>query len=243
MLSAFLKDVLTSRGWEEAEDLHDIIGWNDDDFTMAKDTPLDLVNTILEGLSRLCYQFRCRIWELLKLKYSSSSSGSNSSTHVAEEKNDRVDEELYATVRSHLNCRDVLISMSESVLKTCPATPVTETMGSLLVTGLTLSSIDPLVDHAWYLNGGVEGRYIGLKAHVHIRSLLDATRYADVISYASAASENRLHEFRGHLGLIHTSHKIENDEIISNLFLSPPPISVQVVVRGLFLRQLVETNE
>ena len=239
MLSAFLKDVLTSRGWEEAEDLKDIIGWNDDDFTMAKDTPLDLVNTILEGLSRLCYQFRCRIWELLKLKYSSSSS----SDGVAGGRNDRIDEELYATVQSHLNCRDVLISISESVLKTCPATPVTETMGSLLVTGLTLSSIDPLVDHAWYLNGGVEGRYIGLKAHVHIRSLLDATRYADVISYASVASENRLHQFIDHLGLIHSSHKIENDEIISHLFLSPPPISVQVVVRGLFLRQLVETNE
>lgn len=236
MLSAFLKDVLTSKHWEEAEDLHDIVGWNDDDFTMAKDTPLDLVNTILEGLSRLCYQFRCRIWELLKLKYSSSS------THVAET-NDRVHEELYATVRSHLNCRDVLVSMAESVLKTCPATPVTETMGSLLVTGLALSSIDPLVDHAWYLNGGVEGRYIGSKAHVHIRSLLDATRYADKISYASVASEKRLHQFRDHLGPIHSSHKIENDEIISNLFLLPPPMSIQAVVRGLFLRQLVETNE
>jgi len=232
VLNTFFKDVLTSGGWEEAKDLHDIVGWNDDDYTMAKDTPLDFVTAILEGISRLNYQYRYRILELLKVKY----------RHAAI--NASVDEELHSVVRSHLNCTDALVLMSASILKSCPATPVTETIGSLLTTGLVLSTIDSLHEYEWFLNESNEGKYIGSNQKEHIRPLIDATRYADTVTYASVLFEQRLHQFKGRLGTLHpAAHKIEEDDIVAKLFLSPAPISVNTVVRGLFLRQLVETNE
>ena len=54
VLDTFFIDVLVSGGWEEANDLHDIVGWNDDDYTMAKDTPLDLISTCIFPTENNC---------------------------------------------------------------------------------------------------------------------------------------------------------------------------------------------
>ena len=228
ILCSFFRYLFDSTDWIEVEDLQVLIGWNDDDYTVAKDTPFDLIRTILHGLSRLNYQYRCRIVELLRIKYG------------AELINDKVKHDLSSTVKSHVHCTRALVSIGEIVLKSCRATPVTESIGSIIVTGLTFSSILPLKDDYWYLDNDIEGNYIG-SMNGSGRSLIDVTRYADCITYSLHLRANRLMMFKKHLE-IHAKHNIEEDMVVSHLFLSQCP-SVQNVVRGLYLRQLVESNE
>jgi hypothetical protein len=228
ILCSFFRSVLDSTGWKEVEDLQTLIGWNDDDYTMEKETPLDLIRAILDGLSRLNYQFRCRVTHLLRLKYPN------------EIVNEKVKDDLYAVVKSHIHCTRALVSIAEIVLKSCKATPVTESIGSILATGLTLASIFPLKDDYWYLENAIEGTYIG-SMDGSGRSLLDVTRYTDCVTHASCLKEARKMMFKRQFG-IHENQNIEEDIIVSNLFLTPLD-SIQNVVRGLYLRQLVESNE
>jgi len=233
VMCAFLSDLFDSADWEEHENLHELIGWEDEDYTHAKDTPLDFLRVLLNGLNRLNYQFRCRIFSLLRRKY------------AAEEVEDSVNEELDAAVRSHLNCTHALVAIGGSVLKRCKATPVTETIGSLIVTGLVFSSIDPLSKSGLYpdlyLDGDIESHYIG-NIQGYSQTVIDATRYSQVITQASHLSQRRLEQFK-ELCEINPNHKIEDDETVQSLFLSPPSFGIQTVVRGLYLRQLVESHE
>jgi hypothetical protein len=229
ILCSFFRSLLDSTGWKEVDDLQMLIGWNDDDYTMAMDTPFHLIRAILDGLSRLNYQYRCRIVNLLRIKYANN-----------ELVREDVDKDLHAVVKSHIYCTRTLVCIGEIVLKSCRATPVTESIGSILVTGLTLSSIFPLTDHYWYLDNDIEGNYIG-SMNGSGRSLTDVTRYADCVARASYLKETRIMMFKRQFG-IHPNHQIEEDGIVSNLFLQPLD-SIQTVVRGLYLRQLVESNE
>jgi len=228
ILCSFFRFLLDSTGWKEVEDLELLIGWNDDNYTMAKDTPFDLIRAILDGLSRLNYQYRCRVKNLLRIKYAN------------EVVNVNVNDDLCAVVKSHIHCTRTLVSIGEMVLKSCKATPVTESIGSILVTALTLSSIFPLNDGYWYLENDIEGTYIG-SMNGSGRSLIDVTRYSDCVTRASYLKEERIRLFKRQFG-IHEKYKVQDDAIVTYLFLTPL-VSVQNVVRGLYMRQLVESNE
>ena len=229
ILSAFISDLFTRNGWKEAEDLHEICVWDDESYTMAKDTPLDLTTALLEGLARLNFQFRHRIVKLLNKKYKN------------DQRDAMLDDDINTTVESHINCTNALVSIGEIVLKSCPATPVTESIGSIIVSGLAISTIPPFKDHNWYRFGVVEGKYIG--QYCHLDSILNPLRYSDRISNACSNIKKRTQIFEEMLGLGELSENMRNDPIIQQIFLATNHTHVVKVVRGLFLRQLVETNE
>ena len=228
VISAFIGDVFDSTGWEERESLRELVGWEDEDFTHAEETPLQLVRSILDGLARLSHQFRIRASSLLQEKYSS------------EELNEMVDEDLNTAAVSHMNCTRTLVAIGESVLKRCKANPVTETIGSIIVTGLTLSSMEPS-SNMMYLDSDIEGHYLG-QGQGTGQSLIDAMRYAELVTHASNLRHRKLAQFKERCN-IHSKHEVNNDPIVVTLFLSEPSLGVQTVVKGLFLRQLVETHE
>ena len=218
----------------EQDDLHKLVGWDDEDFTHAEATPLYLIGTILEGFNRLNYQFRCRAYKLLGSKFS------------ADNIDDTLNAEIDASISSHLNCTNTLLAIGESVLKRLKATPVTESIGSLLVTGLTLSFVEPSSNLAYLdQDNDNEGTYLGdylQEVNCYSPSILDARRYADLIINGSQLAQHRIQRFKNNFGIT-SNHEIELDAIISSFFLSPPSARALTVVKGLFLRQLVETNE
>ena len=230
-IAAFMDDIFDAFGWTEQNNLSNLIGWDDEDFTHATDTPLEMVRSFLEGFIRLTMIFRRRAFKLIGLKYSGEEIGSS------------FDEGINTAVSSHLNCIEALVSIGESVLKRLKATPVTETIGSLIVTGLTLSHVDLSPTETCLDNDrDMEGHYLGLNCLTHSPILIDATRYEVLIKKASCLPQLRLMRFKEHCGIFQ-SHCVEHDPAVSSLFLSPPSSEVQTVVKGLFLRQLVESSE
>ncbi len=225
VMSTFVESLLESSGWGECDDLQNLIGWDPDDDPAHS---IELLSILLHALVNRNHSERRKIFELIRLKY--------------KEKNLRsiLEEDLRVSVSSHRMFTQAIIDVGKSVLLRCPANPTTETIGSIVASGLLLATIIPPLR---YSSGQIphgEGQYLG--SNGFFRSFIDAHRYADAISQATTASQRKYDNFRKACD-IHRAHNISNDDIVQTLFISPPSDEIQTVMKGLFLRQLVETHE
>ncbi len=149
--------MLESAGWGECDNLQNLIGWDPDDDPAHS---IDLLSILIQALVDRNHLERRKIFELIRLKYNEKSLQS-----IPEE-------DLNASVSSHRMFTQAIIDVGKSVLLRCPANPTTETIGSIVASGLLITTIiPPLRDSSGITTQG-EGRYLG--KHEFFPSFIDA---------------------------------------------------------------------
>lgn len=236
LLVGFVHHLYDSCGWEEKEHMKELIGYESDDTIRHGDKPLKLLFGIINGLGIKAYIDRCRLKTLLRWKYSTAGCD-----------DPELSKEIYAIAQSHLLSVDALVSIGKTSLIRVPADSLTEFTTSRLVRNLVISSID-LIPHSDFTKSHVlthhslQSRFIGHNFTGRNELLTNENRYSESINNAFAIRKRRLLDIKKSFLDSCSTDKLEDDDIIQKIFLSPPSKELQNVVRGLFLSQLVETD-
>lgn len=244
-ICSFLNRIFDQESWKEVDDMNELNGWDPEEPETPSRTTL--IISLLRGLVGHNNILRFRLTTLLRQKYSGD--------HTIKE----YDENIDACAASHGYCIQALLSISDSVLRRLPANPVTASVGSLLLGSLALSCIVPMpwdrykkwypsYDPFFFVAGMLDGAYIGRiynsSSLVNGRSIMDVQRYAECIRNASNRYHTRLDALKTDIGITESHNfDIENDVFFRQFYLVPSSLEMVTIVKGLFLRQLVETNE
>jgi len=225
VISAFAIQQYEAIGFIELDGGDELLGCWHDDFDVEY---LNLVTHIVIGVGVHAHTMRYRMKKMLQKAYSKTG-GDNTPD---------VQAELKKLSSSYRNCMRILVDIGEQSLRRLPANEQTANLGGYIVCALvtmlsdeiplSLNKLTPVSDYA--------GNQCKTKP-----LLINPMRYSDLITNASNQQSLRLEEVRK-IVLTDCVVDSENDEIVRDVFLSPPPKDVQDVVRGLFLRQLVDTN-
>jgi hypothetical protein len=141
--------------------------------------------------------------------------------------------------KSYENCLKCLLYIGETfLLRLLPSDGVCEAGGYLVKALVTLLNSEYFPFTAYSSNeylGSIstEGR--------KFPSVISVTRYSDMITLASKVPERRLKETQ-QLLLCTDLDVLTQDSTVKTIFLSPVSKEISTVVRGLFLRQLVDLN-
>jgi hypothetical protein len=225
--------------------MNELNGWDPEE--PEKPSRVILIMSLLRGLVGHNNILRFRLTSLLRLKYSGD--------QILTKYNNDID----ACVASHRFCIQGLLSIGDSVLRRFPANPVTASVGSLLAGAITLSCIVPMLwdrykkwypsyDPFFFSTGLLDGAYIGRiynsSSVVNGHSIMDIERYAECIRNASNRYHARLDALKSDIGIsVSNEYDVGLDLMFRQLYLQPASPEMLSIVKGLFLRQLVETNE
>lgn len=244
-ICSFLNRIFDQESWKEVDDMNKLNGWDPEE----PETPsrINLVISLLRGLVGHNNILRFRLTTLLRHKYSRD--------HAKTEYNENIDK----CAAAHGYCIRGLLSIGDSVLRRLPANPVTASVGSLLVGALALSCIVPMqwdrynkwypsYDPFFFAAGMLDGAYIGRiymnSSIVNGRNVMDIQRYAECIRNSSNRYQARLDALKSDIGIaLFRISDIENDDMFRQFYLLPSTLEMLTIVKGLFLRQLVDTNE
>ena len=244
-ICSFLNRIFDQEGWKEVEDMNELNGWDPEE--PENPSRVILIMSLLRGLVGHNNILRFRLTSLLRLKYSGD--------QILTKYNNDID----TCAASHRFCIQGLLSIGDSVLLRFPANPVTASVGSLLAGAITLSCIVPMswdrykkwypsYDPFFFSTGLLDGAYIGRiynsSSIVNGHSIMDIERYAECIRNASNRYHARFDALKTDIGIsVSNEHDVDHDLMFRQLYLQPASPEMLSIVNGLFLRQLVETNE
>ena len=238
MIVGFVVHLFNVAGWNEVDEMTDLMGYDDDDSILHNDKPHNFIFMLINGVGVKAYEDRFRLKTLLKWKFQSPPSSSSLSTLKA------LEEEIQAVKESHLIAVNTLVEIGKVALMRLPADTVTERIGSRIVRFLVLSSIDLIPHERFHRSDCIPKHdvFIGdLFGEGINESITNYNRYVDCM-HAFKMKKRRLHDItRTFLDFVDVA-EIESDELISEVFLSPPSMELQNVVRALFLSQLVDVD-
>jgi len=140
-----------------------------------------------------------------------------------------------------------LVRIGEATLIRLPADIITERIGSYLVKYLFLSSNDFIPEDKysrdemlWYGEDAPE-EPMSAFLYNHLESIRSYTRYADAIN-PTVMKNRKFDDVKRIMGCSSNNDSWFSDPVIRDVFLASPSKDVQNVVKGLFLRQLVDTE-
>ncbi len=234
MIVGLIVHLFNIAGWNEVEKLTDLMGYDDDDSVNHSDKPYQLIIRIITGVGVKAYEDRCRLKCLLRWKYDTKKRTENQA----------LEEEIYAVKESHLKSVDTLVRIGKVASRRLPADTVTEHIGSKIVRFLVLSSID-LIPHENCARSDAcseQDLFIGDRFGEGINeSITNYNRYVEGICEFKM-KDRRLHDIkRTFLDFVEIEN-VESDDLINEVFLSPPSRELQLVVKTLFLSQLVDVD-
>jgi len=225
VIGAFTTHQFEAIGFVELDGGDELLGCWHDDFDVEY---LNLVTHTVIGLGILAHTVRYRMKKILREAYATTG-GENTAELQAE---------LRKLSSSYRNCLHVLVDIGEQCLHRLPANDQTANLGGYIVCALvtmlsdeiplTLNKLAPISE------------YIGNECKTK-PLLINPTRYSDLITNASDQRSLRMEEVRKSV-LFDCVPESEDDETVREVFLAPVSQDVRDVVRGLFLRQLVDTG-
>lgn len=194
-------------------------GWEDEvDF---RSRSLDLVFVLIEGFGMHAAQDRQKLKDILQQTRSECESDKMISTIKLED-----------CAASYYNSLKGLVGIGRSTLRFLPADEYTAGLGGILIRTLVAAFINEPID------ASPQGTYVVKDSNL---SLIEPKRYSDMIVGASQLQQRRYKDAQTFLEGC-DMEKIETNPLVGPIFLSDPPQDVLNVVRGLFLRQIVDVS-
>lgn len=136
---------------------------------------------------------------------------------------------LYRTVASYHNCIRALVSTGEHAIRRFPPSTRFSEVGAAIVRALVLASVDhdpSMLTDTGYIGGSI--------ANSGGKNLIEPTRFADAVT---KAAEN-VREVSDNLSAVPPDATIE--DVVRQVLVSAPHRDVHDVIKGLFLRDLVD---
>jgi hypothetical protein len=192
---------------------------------------MSLIKEVIGALQSHGRLAKYKLVSLLRQKYSSKSSPNNDETYD--------DGHISRLSCSYENCVRCLVLIGETFILRLQPSYVVAMLGGFVVKALVT-----VLNGEYFPLGAFAGtQYLGTYNTVgrSFLTLLSVTRYSDMVILASKMPEMRLREIQDLL--LCTDHQLlKEDSIIMKVFLSPLSKEIDTVVRGLFLRQLVDVT-
>ncbi len=236
LLVAFTIHLYEVSGWKEVEHMKELIGYDEDQSIVHSDKPFHFIKYLITGLGVKTYEDRCRLKTLMRWKY-------HSSNGIEDKSCPSLDEEIDAVSKSHLCSLNALVRIGKATLLRLPADVITEHIGSCIVRFIVLSSMDliPHVSCSRFDAVPTGTTFIGNRFGGLNQSITQETRYKSGINAAEMKSR-RLDDIKRTFMNLCNTDGLENDAVMREVFLSPPSVELQNVVKGLFLSQLVDVE-
>lgn len=204
--------------YKDGDDLP--FGWEDE--VDYRSRLLDLVFPLIEGLGVRAAQDRGRLKTTLQ-KIHAQLGGENERILSSEKVN---------VAKSYFNCIQSLVGIGRCTLRFLPSDEYTAEIGGILFRAVVSSCINSQI------NNDAQGTYVVKDKKL---SLIACRRYSDMIMDGSNLHQRRYTDAEFFLNDCDMGI-IASDPIARQIFLSAPPQDLLNVVRGLFLRQMVDTS-